>query len=168
MSRYRKIIIDLTGHKISLEDVSRTRKKENGENPTLYVETTPKYTKTHRAVLCLLAPEYVPFNNNTRGITLEMLNSTEEICSFCVTSSSFVTEHLPEIETFQNFEVPHKTNGRPGRNLESDSKTKNQHKTPHSSRERTPRHRDIPEIAVWCHPRKTSQLTAEPEELPQR
>ena len=49
---------------------------------------------------------------------------------------------------------------------EAKERTKN---TPHPARERTPRHRSIPEIAVRCHlPRKTSQLTAEPEEWPKR
>ena len=42
-------------------------------------------------------------------------------------------------------------------------------KTPLPAREKTPRHRSIPEIAVRCHPpRKTSQLTAEPGEWPKR
>ena len=42
-------------------------------------------------------------------------------------------------------------------------------KDPHPARETTPRLRDIPEIAVWCHlPRKTSQLTAEPEVWPEK
>ena len=41
--------------------------------------------------------------------------------------------------------------------------------TPHPAREKTHRHRSIPEIAVLCHlPRKTSQLPAEPEEWPKR
>ena len=44
---------------------------------------------------------------------------------------------------------------------EAEKRTQNTHPT----RERTPRHRSIPEIAECCHPpRKTSQLPAEPEE----
>ena len=41
--------------------------------------------------------------------------------------------------------------------------------SPHPARERTHRHRSMPEIAVLCHlPRKTSQLPAKPEEWPKR
>ena len=40
---------------------------------------------------------------------------------------------------------------------------------PHPAQDKTLRHRSIPEIAMRCHPhRKTSQLTAEPEEWPKR
>ena len=42
---------------------------------------------------------------------------------------------------------------------------KKRNKDTQPARERTRRHRSIPEIAVRCHlPRKTSQLTAEPIE----
>ena len=42
-------------------------------------------------------------------------------------------------------------------------------KTHPLARERKPRHKSIPEIAVQCHPpRKTAQLTTEPEEWPKR
>ena len=46
---------------------------------------------------------------------------------------------------------------------------KNKKHPPPTARERTPHHKSIPENAVRCHPpRKTSQLTAEPEEWPKR
>ena len=52
-------------------------------------------------------------------------------------------------------------------NRQRSRKTHKKH--PHPARERTSRHRSIPEIAVRCHlPRKTSQPKVEPEEWPKR
>ena len=57
--------------------------------------------------------------------------------------------------------------GRPDRYLKLKRIVENSAKNPHPARERTHRHRSIPEIAVLCHlPRKTTQLPAEPEEWP--
>ena len=59
--------------------------------------------------------------------------------------------------------------GRPDRYWKSKRMWENCANHPHPTRERTHRHRSIPEIAVLCHlPRKTSQLPAEPEEWPKR
>ena len=59
--------------------------------------------------------------------------------------------------------------GRPDRYWKLKKMMENSANTPHPTRERTHRHRSIPEIAVLCHlPRKTSQLPAEPEEWPKR
>ena len=52
----------------------------------------------------------------------------------------------------------------PGRYLKAGRKTKRTDDLPSPARVRTPRHRSIPLIAVRSHlPRKTSQLTGEPE-----
>ena len=52
---------------------------------------------------------------------------------------------------------------------ETVEEAKQRTKKTHPARERTPRHKSIPEVAVRCHlSRKTSQLTAEPEEWPMR
>ena len=63
----------------------------------------------------------------------------------------------------------HIQDGRPGR-YENRRGSKNKGRTePDPARERTARHKSIPEIAVRCHhPRKTSQITAKPEEWPKR
>ena len=62
-------------------------------------------------------------------------------------------------------------NGRPDRYWKLKRMMKKRKKTPHTphpDRDRTPRRRSIPEIAVWCHlPWKTSQLPAEPENGPE-
>ena len=59
--------------------------------------------------------------------------------------------------------------GRPERYWKLKRMMENSANHPHPTRERTHRHRSIPEIAVLCHlPRKTSQLPAEPEEWPKR
>ena len=60
-------------------------------------------------------------------------------------------------------------NGRPGRYRKLQRNKRKPTTHPHPQPEKTPRQRSIPEIAVRCHlPRKTSQLTAEPEEWSKR
>ena len=90
-----------------------------------------------------------------------------DICPYCRVVTSSKRRHKNSmkcaIAKFLN------QDGRPDRYWKSKKMMGNSAKDPHPTRERTHRHRSIPEIAVLCHlPRKTSQLPAEPEEWPKR
>ena len=92
--------------------------------------------------------------------------SNETVCSIQIVTSSkrrHKNSMKCAIAKFLN------QDGRPDRYWKLKRMMENSANHPHPTRERTHRHRSIPEIAVLCYlPRKTSQLPAEPEEWPKR